>query len=135
LHRQLRSTGAEWVAEGNRAAIDVELIHIKAERARDRERLGCEGLVKFDQVNVVERQTRQLKCLRNRHDRTNPHHFGRHATYRERHKACYWLEAERVSFLAAHDDDGRSAVAGLRSVARCDRSARVEHGLERSESF
>ena len=45
---------AEGVAEGDRAAVDVELLLVDAELAGAGEDLGGEGLVELDQVDVVE---------------------------------------------------------------------------------
>ena len=45
---------AERVAEGDRAAVDVELLLVDAELAGAGEDLGGEGLVELDQVDLVE---------------------------------------------------------------------------------
>src|SRR6476659_7449881 len=45
---------AERVAEGDRAAVDVELLFVDSQLSRAGQHLGGEGLVQLDQVDVVE---------------------------------------------------------------------------------
>jgi hypothetical protein len=48
--------GAEGVAEGDGAAVDVGLLAVEAELLLDREVLRGEGLVDLDEVHLVERE-------------------------------------------------------------------------------
>ena len=52
---------AERVAEGDRAAVDVEPLLVDAELADAGEDLGGEGLVELDQVDLVERRGRRRR--------------------------------------------------------------------------
>ena len=49
------AAGADRVADGDGAAVDVDLVGVPAELLADRERLGGEGLVGLDQVEVGDR--------------------------------------------------------------------------------
>ena len=51
------------MAEGDRAAVDVDLVDIPAELLVDRAGLGGEGLVGFDQVEIVDRPAGLLQRL------------------------------------------------------------------------
>src|SRR5436853_6218684 len=70
---QLCSRAAERMTEGNRAAIDVDLIRVKLEHLDYGERLRGESFVQFDQIDLIECQTCKFQCLRNREDWSNPH--------------------------------------------------------------
>ncbi|GEM_PF-3169221 len=50
------------MADGNGAAVDVDLCHVPAELLADRKRLGGECLVGFDQVELLERPARFLQA-------------------------------------------------------------------------
>ena len=55
--------GADRVADGDGAAVDVDLVGVPAELLADRERLRGEGLVGFDQVEVGDRPAGFLQRL------------------------------------------------------------------------
>ena len=64
---------AERVAEGDRAAVDVEALLVDAELAGAGEDLGGEGLVELDQVDLVELEAGGGERARDRLDRADPH--------------------------------------------------------------
>src|ERR1044072_9426155 len=47
--------GADRVADRDRAAVDVDLVGVPAELLADRERLGGERLIGFDEVEIGDR--------------------------------------------------------------------------------
>src|SRR5437870_2483519 len=49
-----RAAGAERVADGDGPAADVDLLRVGVEQLDDRQRLGGEGLVDLDQVDVFQ---------------------------------------------------------------------------------
>src|SRR3954451_1544991 len=67
---------AEWVAEGDRAAVDVEPLFVDPELPGAGEDLGGEGLVQLDQVDLVDRQAGVLQRPGDRLDRPDPHEGG-----------------------------------------------------------
>src|ERR1044072_9906854 len=67
---------AEWVAEGDRAAVDVEALLVEPELSGAGEDLGGEGLVELDQVDLVDREARGGKGARDRLDRADAHVCG-----------------------------------------------------------
>src|ERR1044072_5366239 len=64
---------AERVAEGDRAAVDVELLFVDAELAGAGEHLRGEGLVELDQVDLLEGETGRVERAGNRQRRADPH--------------------------------------------------------------
>ena len=49
------------MAERDRAAVDVGLVRVQSQAARDRDRLRREGLVALDDVDLVQRQAGLLQ--------------------------------------------------------------------------
>ena len=64
---------AERVPEGDRAAVDVELVDVDAELAVGRDHLRGERLVDLDEVDVVDRHAGARQRLRERLDRPEAH--------------------------------------------------------------
>src|SRR4051812_1324194 len=52
---QLRARAAKRVAQGDGAAVDVDLLRVESEFADDGERLRGKRLVQFNQINLVKR--------------------------------------------------------------------------------
>src|SRR5204863_8174086 len=50
-----RARGADRVADGDRSAVDVDPVALPAELLADRQRLGGEGFVGLDQVEIADR--------------------------------------------------------------------------------
>ena len=127
---------AERVADGDRAAADVDLRFVEFEHPDAGQRLGGEGFVELDQVDVGERQAGALEgLLRGRHG-AGAHHGrvdagdGRGANFHER------LEAERLGALFAHHQQRGGAVVERRAVAGRHRAhAGHERRLQRGERF
>src|SRR5258706_8914538 len=64
-----RSRGTDRMTEGDRAAVDVDLVPVEAELAPVRDGLGGEGLVDLDQVEVADRHVQLLEQLADALDR------------------------------------------------------------------
>ena len=64
---------AERVAEGDRAAVDVEPLLVDPQLAGAGEDLGGEGLVQLDQVDLVEREAGGGEGAGDRLDRADAH--------------------------------------------------------------
>ncbi len=67
------------MADGNRAAIDVELVLVEAEFARAGHDLGAEGLVDLEAADLVERQPGAVQHRLDRRHRADAHDLRRHA--------------------------------------------------------
>jgi hypothetical protein len=67
--RQLGAGAAERVAEGDRAAVDVQPIRIDRKLAKAGEHLGRERFVQLDEIDLVERQAGDLQDLADRGNR------------------------------------------------------------------
>ena len=50
------------MAERDGAAVEIDLVRVEAELAQDGQRLGREGLVELDQVDVVEGEAGALRA-------------------------------------------------------------------------
>src|SRR5258708_6045782 len=124
LDGELGAGAAEGVAEGNRAAVDVDLLLVEAKLADDRERLRGEGLVQLDQVDIRKREPSELERPRHRGDRTNSHDLRSHPGDGEADETRQWLQSQCIGLASLHDDDRGGAVARLRRVARRDYALR-----------
>ena len=70
--RELGARAAEWMAEGDRAAVDVEAFRIDRQLAQARQHLRRERLVQLDEVDLIERQSGACQRLAHRGHRANP---------------------------------------------------------------
>src|SRR5882724_10467217 len=68
-----RAAHAERVADRDRAAIDIELVHRNAEAVAAIEHLAGERLVQFPQIDIVHFHAGALQQLRYREYRTDAH--------------------------------------------------------------
>src|SRR5437588_3983353 len=71
--RDARSGHAERVTDGDRAAVDVELVDVDAELTVRRDHLGGERLVDLREVDVVDREPGALERLPGGLDRAESH--------------------------------------------------------------
>src|SRR5579884_778143 len=76
LDGEFRTSGPHRVTEGDSSSVDVELVHVYAQLTNDSKRLGGEGFIQFDEVNVVECKTCELKHFWNGDNGANAHDFG-----------------------------------------------------------
>src|SRR4051812_24367624 len=73
---QLCARAAKWMPERDSPAIHVQPIGVDRQLAQAREHLRRERLVQLDQVDLVQRKTRELECLANGGDGANAESFG-----------------------------------------------------------
>src|SRR5581483_1306958 len=118
----------------DRAAVHVEL------RLGDRELAphaldAAERLVDLVEVHVADAPAGLLEAPHDRAARRGEEQLGlvRELPLRDDPRERRGTELGRA--LARRDDDGRAAVVELRGVARGDRAAGLERGLERREAL
>ena len=88
LGGQLRAGAAQRMPQRDRAAIDIHAVHrIQAQSLDHGQRLRREGFVQFDQVDLVQRQPRQLERLGDGVHRTDPHLLRQASGIGEGHEA------------------------------------------------
>src|SRR4051794_4980730 len=132
-----RAGHAERVTDGDRAAVDVELVaeRVDADAARRRDDLGGECLVDLDQVDVVDGLAGVGEGLLGRLDRPEAHDLRREGGHARRQDAGERRQTERLRLVLTHDDDRSSAVVERAAVAGRDRAIRAEHRLELADTF
>src|SRR5215204_1007276 len=102
LDRELGARRAHRVAERYGAAVDVGLLEVHPDLADHGERLGGEGLVELDEVDIVDRKPGLLQYLRDRHGRSYTHDFGPDATDGESDKPHERCEPAPLGLLPVH---------------------------------
>src|SRR5260370_10457924 len=65
LHGQLRAGCAERMAESDRAAVHVDAIRVHAQLPHHGQRLRAQCFLHFDEVDLIEFQTRESQRFRN----------------------------------------------------------------------
>ncbi len=114
------------MAERDGAAVDVEAIRIERDLLEAREHLGGERFVELHEIDLVERQARELERLANRRHRTDAEPLRLDAGRRERDEPPKRGETAFPRAFGRRDDDGGGPVACLRRVARGHRAAGME---------
>ena len=125
---------AERVAEGDRPAVDVELVPADTELLGRRDHLGGERLVQLDQVDVVDRQPGARQRHPARLDRSEAHDLRVEPGDAARDDAGRWGDAELLGLGVAHHQHGRGAVVEWAGVAGGDAAVAPEGRLERGEA-
>ena len=123
------------MAERDRAAVDVHLVHVEAEILGDGAGLGGEGLVRFDQVDIVDAPAGLFQRLAARRDRAGAHQRRIDAGRRPRHDARQRLYAAFLGLLARHQDERRGAIIDAGSVARRYRAVSRKGRTQLGEGF
>ena len=77
-----RAARADWMAERDRAAVDVDPRRVDAQLAHDGDRLHREGLVDLEQIDVGQLPADLRGDLPHRFDRRHHHHLRREAARR-----------------------------------------------------
>ena len=75
-HQDAAAGGADGVADGDGAAVDVDLVRVPLHFAVDRDRLRGESLVDFHQVEVAHAPARLLQAQLARRHRPHAHDLG-----------------------------------------------------------
>src|SRR5216684_3491010 len=118
------------VADGDRAAVRVEPLRVDAEAVAAVHHLRREGLVQFDDVDVLELHVRVLEQLRHREDGADAHLVGLAAGEHAAAEEAERPHAEGLGALGRHDERRRGAVGELRRVPGGHAAALLEGGRE-----
>ena len=116
------------MAEGDRAAVDVDPRGVEAERADGREHDDGEGLVHLEQVDVGRDELRRREHLPDGVDGRHGKVLGRPAGNGGGDDACTRRESVATNRFLARDDERRGAVGDRRGVGGGDRAAGLEGG-------
>ena len=124
------------MADGDRAAIDVELVLVEAELAGAGHDLRAEGLVDLEAVDVGQLEAGALEHGLDRRHRADAHDLRRHAHGRAGDDAGKRRLAGCLDVIGGGDqrrrgaiDDGRGIAAGLHAAeSRPDGRQRFERG-------
>src|SRR5437763_4502788 len=100
--REFRPGAAERMAEGDRAAVGIDLCGVQTGLLDDGERLRGERFVEFDDRNVVQRKPRKFQSLGNSRDRANAEFFRKNSCRGVSQEARERLCAERFRARVAH---------------------------------
>mmetsp|Transcript_21061 Transcript_21061/g.81578 ORF Transcript_21061/g.81578 Transcript_21061/m.81578 type:complete len:451 (-) Transcript_21061:3205-4557(-) len=111
------------VADRDRAAVDVELVHRDAQCVGAVQHLNREGLVEFPQVDVGDGQAQLLQHLGHGEHRADAHFIGLAAGDGKAQEAAQRLEVVRRGVLLADQRAGARAVAELAGIAGADDAA------------
>ena len=130
-----RPAHAEGMADRDRAAIDVDLLGIDAERVAAIERLRGEGLVQLPEVDVGDLQAVALQQARHGEDRADAHLVGLAAGRGEAAEDAERRQAAPRRLLRRHHHAGRGAVRELAGIAGRDELVLAAHRLELEQAF
>ena len=123
------------MAQGDGAAVDVDDLRVEACLLDDGQRLGGEGLVEFDQLDVAEFQTGLFQGLGDGHYRADAHVQGVDAGDGAGGQAGDGLELELSDHFFAGDEREGGPVGGLRRVAGGDDASLCKDGAQFGERF
>ena len=123
------------MADGDRAAVYVDLVYIPAEILADREGLRGKRLVRLDAVELVDGHIRLGERLAGGGNGANAHYAGLNARGSADYELRHGLNAELGSLFGAHYNDCGSAVVDAGGVARGNGAVLLEGGAELSKRF
>src|SRR5690606_8798179 len=126
---------AEGVADGDGAAVDVQLLQRDAEVAVGGDHLGGERLVDLDQVDVVDGETGAAQRLLRRLDRAEAHDLGGEAGDTGGDDPGQRGQAELAGLGVAHDDQRGGAVVERAAVAGGDQPVGAEDRLQAGDAI
>ena len=108
------------MAQGDGAAVDVDLAHIEAQLTGHGDGLGSESLVGLHQVHVLDLQAGLLHGLTGGGHGAHTHDLGVHAALAPADQLGHGLQAVLLHGLARGQDDGGSAVVDAGGVGGGD---------------
>src|SRR5258707_5236724 len=129
-----RSGHAVGVAEGDRAAVDVQALVRDAEPVAAVDHLHRERLVQLPQADVLHPQARARKQSRHREHRADAHFVRLAAGDREAAEDPERLQVALFGELRIHHDAGGGAVGELARVPGRDRAA-FDRRLDLGDTF
>src|SRR5690606_6656966 len=133
---QLGARGAQRVAEGDGAAVDVQLVRVRAGGVQPGHRHRREGLVDLEQVDVVDLHARPLERPLGRRQRRFQHDHRVVAQHRQVVDAGQRRQVQLLQRLFRDDHHARGAVADLAGGGGGDRPAFLQqlHALDAFEA-
>ena len=123
------------MAQRDRAAVDVDDVHVEAQLAVDRSSLRRKRLVGLDQVEVSDGQAGALQRLAGGLDRADAHDGRIAADRAERADLGQRLEAVRLDKVLGRDDHRSARVVDAGSVARGDGAVLLERRAELGQTL
>src|SRR5690606_38150853 len=114
---QALSADTVRMADGDRAAVDVQALVRDPEPVAAVEHLDGEGFVQLPEVDVVDFQAGTVEQLGHREHRADPHLVGFAAGDREAAEIAERLQPLLLGQFRLHDDAGTGAVGELARVA------------------
>ena len=127
-HKDARARGADGVAQGDGAAVDVHLAHVKAQFPGHGNALRGKGLVGLDQVHVGDGLAGLGQRLGRGRGRADAHDLRVHAGRGVAGQPGHGGDAEFLRLVRGHDDDDRRAVVDARGVGRGHLAVLAEGG-------
>ncbi len=124
------------MADGDGTAVNVHLGRIKLQFLDHTQRLGGEGFVRFDKVQILDRPTGLFQRAGRGRDRAGAHDGRIHTGGRPRGDAGQRFQTAPGGFLGAHQHQGCRPVVDARGVGCRDRAILGEgrtqllHGLD-----
>src|SRR4051794_26302189 len=106
------------MAHGDRAAVDVDLLHVEPHVAHEAQDDRGEGLVDLDEVELLDADARLGQRLARGRGRAGQHDRRVGAAHRGGEDACLRLHPEVLARLLVADGQQRRAVDDARAVAR-----------------
>ena len=111
---------ADGVADGDGAAVDVDLAHVEVQLTGDSDGLRGEGFVGLDEVDIVDGQAGLGHGLTGGGHGADAHDLGVDAALAPADELGHGLEVVLLHGLAGGEDDGGSAVVDAGGVAGGD---------------
>src|SRR5580700_3131354 len=134
-HQHPGAGRADRMADGDGAAVDVDLAGIPAEVLVDGASLRRERLVGFDEVEVAAVPAGLLQRRARGRDRAGAHDLRIDAGLRPRHDTGERRLAEFLRFARRHQDNGGGAVIDARRISSGDRAFLVEGRPQLADRF
>ena len=132
---QTRTGHAKGVADGDRAAVDIEAFQRNAQLALAVQGLRGKGLVQLPEINVLHRQSVARQQLGHGKHRANAHLIGLATGNRQAAEGAQRREAQLGGFLGFHQHAGGRTIGQLRGIAGGDKVARALDGLQLGQAF
>src|SRR5690606_34163751 len=121
---------AERMAKRDGAAIEIGFREINARLMNNGERLGGEGFVQLDDINILDGEAGALQRFLGRRDGADPHDLRRTARDCDGANAREFLEAMRIGIVFRADKRCRRAVGKRGRGRRRHRARFIEGGLQ-----
>ncbi len=110
LGRQLGASAAQRVPQGDCAAVDVDLVLRDSGLLYRVHELTREGLIDFEEIDVVDLETGLFQDFGYGQRRPNPHLFGGATRDRKSHEASHGFEPFSPRTLGTHEHHSRRTV-------------------------